>query len=125
MKLPGPEYASSPALKVRQNKDRKYVPLDLLRIWGFRSQSRMVASASDSRQASLEAPSRLNEQWKIINQQHASNFEIIPQLGDQILRGALAATCFQLQPTDRTGLTKSSAAPGTLDRDRWREILPC
>jgi hypothetical protein len=38
MKLSSPrEYASSVALKewVRKNKDRKYVPLDLLNIWGF------------------------------------------------------------------------------------------
>jgi hypothetical protein len=37
MKLSPREYASSAALKewVRKNKDHKYVPLDLLTIWGF------------------------------------------------------------------------------------------
>ncbi len=37
MKLSPREYASCAALKewVRKNKDHKYVPLNLLRIWGF------------------------------------------------------------------------------------------
>jgi hypothetical protein len=37
MKLSPREYAGSAALKewVRKNKDHKYVPLDLLRIWDF------------------------------------------------------------------------------------------
>ena len=37
MKLSPREYASSAALKewVRKNKDHKYVPSDLLKIWGF------------------------------------------------------------------------------------------
>jgi hypothetical protein len=37
MKLSPQEYARSVALKewARKNKDRKYVPLDLLNIWGF------------------------------------------------------------------------------------------
>jgi hypothetical protein len=37
MKLSPREYASSTTLKewVRKNKDHKYVPLDLLRIWDF------------------------------------------------------------------------------------------
>jgi hypothetical protein len=38
LKLSSPrEYASSAALKewVRKNKDHKYVPLELLSIWGF------------------------------------------------------------------------------------------
>ena len=41
MKLSAREYASSAALKewVRQNKDRKYVPLDLLQIWGLEAKA--------------------------------------------------------------------------------------
>jgi len=37
LKLQPHQYKTSPELKdwVRQNKDHKYVPLDLLRAWGF------------------------------------------------------------------------------------------
>jgi hypothetical protein len=37
MKLSPAEYKNSVALKewVRENKDHKYVPLDLLKLWGF------------------------------------------------------------------------------------------
>jgi hypothetical protein len=43
MKLSRREYASSAALKewVRKNKDHKYVPLDLLTIWGFEAKGEL------------------------------------------------------------------------------------
>jgi hypothetical protein len=43
MKLSPQEYASSAALKewVRKNKDHKYVPLDLLRVWGFEARGEL------------------------------------------------------------------------------------